>query len=136
MLAGTDPRIDAAVPLITWNDLEQSLFPNAQATPADLAAPTPAAATGVDDGVFKKFWASTLMASVTTGASLSALRAWPRVTAATAVSSGRGRRQQLVGGAGPRRGRGHRTALPAVRAASPTGDAAGGRPLSGAPAAG
>ena len=38
MLAGTDPRIDAAVPLITWNDLEQSLFPNAQATPADLAA--------------------------------------------------------------------------------------------------
>ena len=32
MLAGTDPRIDAVVPLITWNDLEQSLFPNAQAT--------------------------------------------------------------------------------------------------------
>ncbi len=72
MLAGTDPRIDAAVPLITWNDLEQSLFPNAQATPADLEAPTPAAASGVEDGVFKKFWASTLMASVTTGASLSA----------------------------------------------------------------
>ena len=44
MLAGTDPRIDAAVPLITWNDLEQSLFPNAQTTAADLAAATPAAA--------------------------------------------------------------------------------------------
>ncbi len=72
MLAGTDPRVDAAVPLITWNNLEQALFPNAQATPADLAAATPAAATGVDDGVFKKFWASTLMASVTTGAALSA----------------------------------------------------------------
>ncbi len=72
MLAGTDPRVDAAVPLITWNDLEQSLFPNAQATAADLAAPTPAAASGVDDGVFKKFWASTLMASITTGAALSA----------------------------------------------------------------
>ena len=72
MLAGTDPRIDAVVPLITWNDLEQSLFPNAQATVADLAAPTPAAAEGVDDGVFKKFWTSTLMASVTTGAALSA----------------------------------------------------------------
>ena len=72
MLAGTDPRIDAVVPLITWNDLEQSLFPNAQATAADLAAQTPAAAEGVDDGVFKKFWTSTLMASVTTGAALSA----------------------------------------------------------------
>ena len=46
MLAGTDPRVDAVVPLITWNDLSQALFPNAQATPADLAAPTPAAADG------------------------------------------------------------------------------------------
>ncbi len=72
MLAGTDPRVDAVVPLITWNDLEQSLFPNAQATPADLEAATPAAASGVGDGVFKKFWTSTLMASVTTGAALSA----------------------------------------------------------------
>ncbi len=72
MLAGTDPRVDAAVPLITWNKLEQALFPNAQATPQDLAAATPAAASGVADGVFKKFWASTLMASVTTGAALSA----------------------------------------------------------------
>jgi ABC-2 type transport system ATP-binding protein len=59
MLAGTDPRIDASVPIITWNDLEQSLFPNAQATAEDLAASTPAAASGVDDGVFKTFWAST-----------------------------------------------------------------------------
>ena len=72
MLAGTDPRVDAVVPLITWNNLEQALFPNAQATPQDLAAATPAAASGVADGVFKKFWASTLMASVTTGAALSA----------------------------------------------------------------
>ena len=47
MLAGTDPRVDALVPLITWNDLAQALFPNAQATPDDLAAPTPAAAAGV-----------------------------------------------------------------------------------------
>jgi ABC-2 type transport system ATP-binding protein len=72
MLAGTDQRVDAVVPLITWNDLEQSLFPNAQATEADLAATTPAAADGVADGVFKRFWTSTLMASVTTGATLSA----------------------------------------------------------------
>jgi len=72
MLAGTDPRIDASVPIITWNDLEQSLFPNAQATADDLAASTPAAASGVADGVFKQFWASTLIASVTSGAALSA----------------------------------------------------------------
>ncbi len=72
MLAGTDRRVDAAVPLITWNDLAQSLFPNAQTTADDLAAATPAAAQGVADGVFKKFWTSTLMASVTTGAALSA----------------------------------------------------------------
>ncbi len=72
MLAGTDPRVDALVPLITWNDLSQALFPNAQATPDDIAAPTPAAAAGVPDGVFKKLWASTLIASVTTGAALSA----------------------------------------------------------------
>ena len=71
MLAGTDPRIDAAVPLITWNDLNQALFPNAQATPADLQAPTPAAAVGVDDGVWKKLWASSLIASVTLGTTLS-----------------------------------------------------------------
>ncbi len=72
MLAGTDPRVDAAVPLITWNDLEQSLFPNAQPTAVDLAAATPAAASGVGDGVFKQYWTSTLIASVTTGAALSA----------------------------------------------------------------
>ncbi len=71
MLAGTDPRIDAAVPLITWNDLGQALFPNAQATAADLQAPTPAAAVGVDDGVWKKLWASSLIASVTLGTTLS-----------------------------------------------------------------
>jgi ABC-2 type transport system ATP-binding protein len=71
MLAGTDKRIDAAVPLITWNDLGQALFPNAQATAADLAAPTPAAATGAADGVWKKLWASSLIASVTLGTTLS-----------------------------------------------------------------
>jgi ABC-2 type transport system ATP-binding protein len=71
MLAGTDPRIDAAVPLITWNDLGQALFPNDQATAADLAAPTPAAGLGIDDGVWKKLWASSLIASVTLGTSLS-----------------------------------------------------------------
>ena len=106
MLAGTDPRIDAVVPLITWNDLEQSLFPNAQATAADLAAPTPAAAEGVDDGVFKKFWTSTLMASVTTGAALSA----------TGVAQGDTGDSNFV-----RRGTGGSTS-----SASPSADASGG----------
>lgn len=106
MLAGTDPRVDAVVPLITWNDLEQSLFPNAQATVADLAAPTPAAAEGVDDGVFKKFWTSTLMASVTTGAALSA----------TGVAQGDTGDSNFV-----RRGTGGSTS-----STSPSGDASGG----------
>ena len=106
MLAGTDPRIDAVVPLITWNDLEQALFPNAQATAADLAAPTPAAAEGVDDGVFKKFWTSTLMASVTTGAALSA----------TGVAQGDTGDSNFV-----RRGTGGSTS-----SASPSADASGG----------
>ena len=39
-LAGTDPRVDALVPLITWNDLSQALLPNAAATGSTV---TPAA---------------------------------------------------------------------------------------------
>lgn len=68
MVAGTDPRVDAAVPLITWYDLEQALFPNGvvDAEPG----PTPAALPTSDDGVFKKAWASTLIASVTAGIGL------------------------------------------------------------------
>ena len=65
MLAGTDPRVDAVVPIITWNDLTKALFPNGVAT-AD-SAPTPAGSSGTADGVFKKAWAASLIASVTTG---------------------------------------------------------------------
>ncbi|MGA5303392.1 alpha/beta fold hydrolase [Nucisporomicrobium flavum] len=44
LLAGQDPRVDAIVPLITWNDLGKSFFPQS----ADgVTAP----------GVFKKSWA-------------------------------------------------------------------------------
>ncbi len=71
MLAGTDPRIDAAVPLITWNDLSQALFPN-YLQPAGVTVPaTPAAVPGAPDGVFKKYWAAALITSVVAGASLS-----------------------------------------------------------------
>lgn len=56
LLAGTDRRVDALVPEITWNDLSQALFPNA-ASPAPLSAVTPAAGAFAPDGVFKRDWA-------------------------------------------------------------------------------
>jgi len=70
MLAGTDPRIDALAPLITWNDLSNALFPNGVAT-ATATAGTPADTTPSANGVFKKSWAANLMSSVISGASLS-----------------------------------------------------------------
>ncbi len=49
LLAGTDRRVDAAVPAITWNDLGQALFPQSAVTPSP--------------GVFKQRWASLFFAS-------------------------------------------------------------------------
>ena len=43
LLAGQDPRVDAIVPLITWNDLGRAFLPESAATEAT--------------GVFKKGWA-------------------------------------------------------------------------------
>jgi ABC-2 type transport system ATP-binding protein len=56
LLAGTDRRVDALAPEITWNDLAQALFPNA-ASRAPIPAATPAAGTFAPDGVFKRDWA-------------------------------------------------------------------------------
>ncbi|MGQ0719915.1 MAG: alpha/beta fold hydrolase [Pseudonocardiales bacterium] len=56
LLAGTDRRVDALVPLITWNDLAQALFPNA-ASRQPITAATPAAGAFAPDGVFKREWA-------------------------------------------------------------------------------
>jgi ABC-2 type transport system ATP-binding protein len=56
LLAGTDRRVDALAPEITWNDLSQALFPNA-ASPSPLTTPTPAAGAFAPDGVFKRDWA-------------------------------------------------------------------------------
>jgi ABC-2 type transport system ATP-binding protein len=50
LLAGTDPRVDAIVPQITWNDLPTALLP--EATGAGPAA-----------GVFKKAWVGQLFES-------------------------------------------------------------------------
>jgi len=69
MLAGTDSRVDAVAPLITWNDLSTALFPNA-IDPIAPTAGTPAQATASRNGVFKKSWAANLMSSVISGASL------------------------------------------------------------------
>ncbi|HZG88691.1 MAG TPA: alpha/beta fold hydrolase [Pseudonocardia sp.] len=61
MLAGTDPRVDALAPVITWNDLGQALFPNAAvpnaAGPDGLPADTPGRGAFAADGVFKSGWA-------------------------------------------------------------------------------
>ncbi|WIY01569.1 alpha/beta fold hydrolase [Amycolatopsis mongoliensis] len=56
LLAGTDKRVDAVAPVITYNDLAQGLVPNA-ATPGLTASGTPAAGAFATDGVFKKSWA-------------------------------------------------------------------------------
>ncbi|GLY27467.1 alpha/beta fold hydrolase [Kineosporia sp. NBRC 101731] len=53
MLAGTDDRVDAIVPMITWNDLRQALFPQ----------PTKTGGTGV----FKKQWTASLLGSTLIG---------------------------------------------------------------------
>ncbi|KZB86694.1 ABC transporter ATP-binding protein [Amycolatopsis regifaucium] len=56
LLAGTDNRVDAIAPVITYNDLAQGLIPNAaSATPS--AATTPAAGAFAANGVFKRSWA-------------------------------------------------------------------------------
>ncbi len=58
---GTDPRIDAVIAAITWNDLGAALFPNV--APAD--APTPAAAGNQPGGVLKSGWTGALFGSAT-----------------------------------------------------------------------
>jgi len=64
-LAGRDRRVDAIVPMITYNDLAQGLTPNAaSATPPQ--AGTPAAGIFAPDGVFKKSWAGLLFSAGTT----------------------------------------------------------------------
>ncbi len=71
MLAGADPRVDAVVSAITWNDLAQAFFPQS----ALAAAPTTAA--GRDPiavaGPFKQVWASTFFLSARGGGSAGAV---------------------------------------------------------------
>ncbi|NIJ11507.1 ABC-2 type transport system ATP-binding protein [Saccharomonospora amisosensis] len=62
LLAGTDERVDAIAPVMTYNDLAQALLPN-NATTGDPRAATPAAGAAADDGVFKRAWAGTLFSA-------------------------------------------------------------------------
>ena len=91
MLAGTDPRVDAAVPAITWHDLGQALFP--QSAQSGPAAGTPAPNAPIEvPGVFKQRWASLFFAAgAAPGASGVCGRFAPEVCAAytSAASSGR-----------------------------------------------
>src|SRR6202040_1347752 len=50
MLASQDKRVDAIVPMITWNDLSQAFLPNGTGQ-------------GPDAGVFKKQWAGLFFGS-------------------------------------------------------------------------
>jgi ABC-2 type transport system ATP-binding protein len=62
MLAGTDKRVDAIAPVITYNDLSQALVPNA-ATTGTVGQGTPAPGAFGPDGVFKRGWAGDLFAA-------------------------------------------------------------------------
>ncbi|MFI7586584.1 alpha/beta fold hydrolase [Spongisporangium articulatum] len=61
LLGGTDRRVDALVPSITWNDLRQALFPQFATTgrPTTAAQVTPVAGAGP----FKKQWAAIFFGS-------------------------------------------------------------------------
>ncbi|WP_434440732.1 alpha/beta fold hydrolase [Lentzea sp. E54] len=70
LLAGVDKRVDTLVPIITYNDLAQSLLPNsALATPRSDA--TPAATAFAEDGVFKRSWAGIFFSAGMTSIDLS-----------------------------------------------------------------
>ncbi len=66
MLAGTDRRVDALAPEITWNDLAQALFPNA-ASRAPIPAATPAAGAFAPDGILKRDWAGLFFSTAPSG---------------------------------------------------------------------
>ncbi|RJQ85003.1 alpha/beta fold hydrolase [Amycolatopsis panacis] len=66
LLAGTDHRVRAVAPVITYNDLAQGLVPNT-ATQTEPAK-TPAAGAFAQDGVFKKSWAGILFSAGSGGA--------------------------------------------------------------------
>ncbi len=84
MAAATDPRIDAVVPAVTWNDLADAFFPQFAVTPE--AAKTPGEVDRVAAlGPFKQLWASRFFGSAAAPADGSGERA--ARSPATATSS-------------------------------------------------
>lgn len=64
-LAGTDPRVDAIAPVMTYNDLGRALLPNMASNTA-IDRRTPAAPADPDSaGVFKQAWAGLLFSAGT-----------------------------------------------------------------------
>ncbi|GLW94170.1 alpha/beta fold hydrolase [Actinokineospora globicatena] len=61
LLAGSDKRVDALAPVITYNDLGQALLPNSAGT--STVAGTAAANPYGADGVFKRSWAGIFFAA-------------------------------------------------------------------------
>jgi ABC-2 type transport system ATP-binding protein len=57
LLAGYDRRVDAIAPLVTWDDLGRSFFPDATAPPGAPASL---------NGVFKRLWAGLLFSAAAT----------------------------------------------------------------------
>ncbi len=62
LLAGTDPRVDAIAPVMTYNDLGQALLPNA-ASVDRVGGDTPAHGAFGDQGVFKQAWTGLLFSA-------------------------------------------------------------------------
>jgi ABC-2 type transport system ATP-binding protein len=68
LLAGTDHRVDAIAPQITWNDLRQALFPQFAVPGGSPTSPAAIAPTG-GAGVFKKMWAGVFFSPSGSGTS-------------------------------------------------------------------
>lgn len=62
LLAGTDERVDAIAPAITYNDLGRSLLPN-HAARGDVEKATPAPGGDAESGVLKTSWIGTLFSA-------------------------------------------------------------------------
>jgi len=99
LIAGTDPRVDAVVAAITWNDLAQALFPDeTRQRPARTPAP-PASQGLAGDGPLKAGWASSLFASGLTapGPAGTAAAGTPVAGTQTPPACGRFRLQYCLG---------------------------------------
>jgi ABC-2 type transport system ATP-binding protein len=95
LLAGTDKRVQAIAPVITYNDLAQGLVPNA-AAPNPPQAGTPAAGAFAPNGVFKSSWAG-IFFSAGSGAAASGN---PSTVAPEASQPSTGTGQSAAGGGG------------------------------------